>query len=625
MADVIDELVVTLGLDHKNFSSGEKAVIAGLDKIAGFMEQLISTFDDGEKKTGETLKKISDNADKTGKNMAASGKRAAEFFSGIRKEVLALAGVTLSLGGIQRFVTGFTGKLTELSTAATAFGLSAKSLDGWIKAGKAFGVSANEINGAFSKISDARAKLAAGYGLDDTLQTVMQFSSFTGANIDVFNDSTEEIQKKIAANFTRLTEPQQRHLGQALGWGYSGQQWLASGHALNDVGRFTASSGVTREAESAALRFQEQWARISQQMEKTGYILFNNLLPYVEKFNLLLMDFSEWLNKNPEKIGVFVDQLLEMSGVINDAAEAVGGWKNAIIILIGASVGGKFLTLLTGIGGALSGPGGLIAGLIALEKLVIEPLESRYPLLKNNIISDTLNKPPGTDFIERAGKATRGWIKGLFGITEQAKSPTITEPPKPTAAGKKLLERLQPKLTELENKHGLPTGLLRSVAIAESAGNPRAVSGAKAKGLFQFMDGTARDMGLTGDDVFDPEKSASAAAKYLAQLMRMFGNVPDALAAYNWGPGNMKRLGMGAAPRETRDYIPRVMSNLPIPGAGMLSEPNNRSGGKTINESININTLQVNSPANAIPGIVNDARERVRLSGLANAYASGMQ
>jgi soluble lytic murein transglycosylase-like protein len=74
----------------------------------------------------------------------------------------------------------------------------------------------------------------------------------------------------------------------------------------------------------------------------------------------------------------------------------------------------------------------------------------------------------------------------------------------------------------------LPTGtalpasgsLLRSVAITESGGNQFAVSGAGAKGLFQFMDGTARDMGLRGNDVFDPEKAAQAAAKYLHNCCR---------------------------------------------------------------------------------------------------------
>lgn len=54
---------------------------------------------------------------------------------------------------------------------------------------------------------------------------------------------------------------------------------------------------------------------------------------------------------------------------------------------------------------------------------------------------------------------------------------------------------LQPKLTQLEAMYNLPAGLLRSVALTESGGNQFAVSGAGAKGLFQFMHGTARTWG----------------------------------------------------------------------------------------------------------------------------------
>ncbi|ENL9369948.1 transglycosylase SLT domain-containing protein, partial [Escherichia coli] len=133
--------------------------------------------------------------------------------------------------------------------------------------------------------------------------------------------------------------------------------------------------------------------------------------------------------------------------------------------------------------------------------------------------------------------------------------------PQATAQGKVLLDWMGPMFNKLESLYQLPAGLLKSVAITESGGNQFAISGAGAKGLFQFMDGTARDMGLRGNDVFDPEKSAQAAAKYLSQLLRQNGgDLSKALASYNWGIGNVKRYGMGLMPQETRNYIPKVMS-----------------------------------------------------------------
>ncbi|EOJ8425082.1 transglycosylase SLT domain-containing protein [Escherichia coli] len=147
--------------------------------------------------------------------------------------------------------------------------------------------------------------------------------------------------------------------------------------------------------------------------------------------------------------------------------------------------------------------------------------------------------------------------------------------PQATAQGKVLLDWMGPMFNKLESLYQLPAGLLKSVAITESGGNQFAISGAGAKGLFQFMDGTARDMGLRGNDVFDPEKSAQAAAKYLSQLLRQNGgDLSKALASYNWGIGNVKRYGMGLMPQETRNYIPKVMSNMPTSAPVIQQETN---------------------------------------------------
>lgn len=140
--------------------------------------------------------------------------------------------------------------------------------------------------------------------------------------------------------------------------------------------------------------------------------------------------------------------------------------------------------------------------------------------------------------------------------------------PSPSKAGAQLLGWMAPMMGKLESMYNLPSGLLRSVAITESGGNQFAVSGAGAQGMFQFMPGTARDMGLRGNDVFDPMKSAEAAARYLSMLLqRNGGDLGKALASYNWGIGNVQKYGMALMPQETRQYIPKVLSNMPGAGA----------------------------------------------------------
>lgn len=159
--------------------------------------------------------------------------------------------------------------------------------------------------------------------------------------------------------------------------------------------------------------------------------------------------------------------------------------------------------------------------------------------------------------------------------------------PKPTKEGSALLGWMQPTLNKLEQLYRLPEGLLRSVAITESAGNPNAVSGAGAQGLFQIMPATGRDLGLRGNDAFDPMKAAGAAAKYLSQLLKANnGDLPKALASYNWGLGNVQKHGMALMPQETRNYVPRVLSNMP-------------GGGATISQETNIHIHGVSDPEQA--------------------------
>ncbi|EMH4928929.1 transglycosylase SLT domain-containing protein [Serratia marcescens] len=639
---VLDELVLALGIDDKNFSAGEQAVVAGLDRLTAVMENVAQAFDTGEKKSSEALDKTGKKADKTAKDMEASGKKAASFFSSIRAQVLALAGVTLSLGGLKSFVTGFTSNLNQLATAADAFGMSAKSLDGWTKAGEAFGVSANEIVGAFSRINDAKARLKSGLGLEPQLQSLLLAANQAGANIDLGRDGTEDIVRKLAAAFPNLNKDQQQAYGSELGYGYAAQQWFGSGHALRDVDRFTARSGVDDQSIAAARKFRQQWAEISQAFEKTGYILFNALLPYIKQFNAWLNDLASWMAQHPDEIkaavqGVF-DVLSSIVGIAGEAANAVGGWQNAILLLVSASVGGKLLSLFKGLSGALMGPAGLIAALVALEEFVIKPLEEKYPALKNNPVADALNNLPFSDKVEGWGKSAHDWVKDTFGINlprgdgyGQDQAPTqfaqSVRRPQPTKAGEEMLAWLQPKLSKLEETFGLPAGLLRSMVITESGGDTQAVSKAGAKGPFQFMPGTAKDFGLVGDDVFDPEKSAHAAARYMSQLLKMFdGDLGKALAAYNWGQGNVERKGLGAAPQETREYVPKVLSNLPQPGAGMAAQARQPVGGSqsTITETTHIGTLQVNSPADSTKGIIDDARQKINRSSLVGAYASGV-
>jgi Transglycosylase SLT domain/D-alanyl-D-alanine carboxypeptidase/Putative Flp pilus-assembly TadE/G-like len=108
--------------------------------------------------------------------------------------------------------------------------------------------------------------------------------------------------------------------------------------------------------------------------------------------------------------------------------------------------------------------------------------------------------------------------------------------------------------------------LLAAQLYAESNFNPFAVSRAGARGIAQFMPGTARAYGLL--DPFDAAASISAQAHLMRDLLRRFGSVSLALAAYNAGPGAVARCGCVPGFPETQAYVARILGLMS--GAGAL-------------------------------------------------------
>ncbi len=104
---------------------------------------------------------------------------------------------------------------------------------------------------------------------------------------------------------------------------------------------------------------------------------------------------------------------------------------------------------------------------------------------------------------------------------------------------------------------GVPPILLAALLQSESGFTPRAVSPVGALGIAQFMPATAAAVGLR--DPFDPAQAIPAAARLLGAHLRDFGgSVPLALAAYNAGPGAVRRYGGVPPYAETRAYVARI-------------------------------------------------------------------
>ncbi|OVY29480.1 transglycosylase [Klebsiella quasipneumoniae subsp. quasipneumoniae] len=616
-ATVIDALLITLGLDTSDFRKGQKDV-------------------------SDDLKKQREDAKKTAKEMAEQGKKAASFFSSIKTELLALTGVTVTAGGLMSLVKNTTSGLMDLSIQSKALGLSARELDGWSKSAEAAGSSAEKISASLQGFQGAIQGARVGDYSSSIFGGLAQLNALTGQNFDVWGQDASSLAKTSLDALRKISDPNlRRQVGLSLGFDDATLQRNQEGKFLPDVDRLTKSSGITDASTKGAKEFTAAWAELNQSLETTKNQFYTFLIPYVRDFNVVLRDLSNWMKSHPEemkqKVDAFFGAIESGAKMADKAAQAVGGWENAIKIIIGASVGGKLLFFLTNLSKSLLGlaritlPGWLVAaaGLSAADKVddlnqkvkesgvdvgtylvgkmkekqkenaeafdkhfdyspsgmelspqqqatqkmldavKFQPLpeqrrqqqdERDYWESTKNLLSkiaDALISPAGAATMQ---PDTSGY---------QPNVPLNAQAARLGAKGKAFLQAMAGEFGALEGKYDLPAGLLSSVAATESGGDPFAVSPKGAKGPFQFMDGTARDLGLKGMDVYDPHKSADAAARYLRFLLDATGgDLEKTLASYNWGLGNVQKKGMDNLPSETRNYVPKVMAGM-RPGAGM--------------------------------------------------------
>ncbi len=145
--------------------------------------------------------------------------------------------------------------------------------------------------------------------------------------------------------------------------------------------------------------------------------------------------------------------------------------------------------------------------------------------------------------------------KAVQAVSEPASSPRRTGGER--KGGMAASPELASIIEKAADRYGVDPLLVRCVIRAESGFRPQSTSPKGAMGLMQLMPGTARDLGVK--NAYDPEQNVLAGTRYLKSLLdRYSGDVPRALAAYNWGMGNVDRR-PDRLPEETRQYVSGIM------------------------------------------------------------------
>nr|DAX53493.1 MAG TPA: tail tape measure [Caudoviricetes sp.] len=186
------------------------------------------------------------------------------------------------------------------------------------------------------------------------------------------------------------------------------------------------------------------------------------------------------------------------------------------------------------------------------------------------------------------------------------------------------------RLSAVSQKYGIPQHMLYSVWAQESRkGNMKKSSAAGAKGHFQFMPGTAKAYGISGREWYF-DASSDAAARYFQWLLKHYnGDHNKALAAYNWGNGNLdqaiKRYGndwLSHAPKETQGYVNSINKMMAYKGkGGMMSRP---LGGQAVAQNLSDQQGRINASRGAANphNVSNTQNTQITVNGGINVQTS---
>ncbi|WP_159976505.1 lytic transglycosylase domain-containing protein [Roseobacter cerasinus] len=170
------------------------------------------------------------------------------------------------------------------------------------------------------------------------------------------------------------------------------------------------------------------------------------------------------------------------------------------------------------------------------------------------VMAQTVSSKNRTKLFASQTKILDTRAAGQYNSSVRLQPPTVHTPSKwaiPQYDGRYRGEYVQ-MATDAARRHGIPENLFLRLVQQESNWNPRAKSHKGALGLAQLMPATARSLGV---DPLNPRENLDGGARYLKAQYRTFGNWRLALAAYNAGPGAVKKYG-GVPPfRETRNYV----------------------------------------------------------------------
>lgn len=504
---IINELAYKVTLRADEFLNGKR-------KLKDEVRNLEGDFDRSSRNINQTLKSTSG-------EMTKFGSAAVSSFRGAYTAAAGFLGIGAGLYGIKQLFTSTANEIVRASQQAKFFGSDVNKMFGIQRGFKQAGLNGDAFIGASGNARMALANIADPTifgGLTGAAQNLMVLGARTGLNINNLGDPN-----KALSEFTRYGKGHsQENLMQvmaAAGFDPTDAAKIKSGELKSLVDSETKKSNITAQQVKEQEALVATLASLDAEFDRLKQDIAMAFAPEVMD---AIKSFGNWMREHHgDIIGFFRDA----GDKIKAFTEAVGGAENALKILAGLYVGNKVLGGAAGSAIASGASGTATAATGALLRF--------FPWAAM-LYSGNAGAATTGDELKRTGATWQNMLNGDQGQVNME-------------------------------------GLLHGIMMTESGGNPLAYNAKSgATGSYQFMAGTARDMGLrvdsSVDERLDPGKSRAAASSYMRKLLKRYdGNVDNALRAYNWGMGNVdKWISRGSneneLPEETRNYTGKVRS-----------------------------------------------------------------
>ncbi|BAP28889.1 putative transglycosylase [Edwardsiella phage GF-2] len=567
---IIQELAYKVKIQAEEFLAGKK-------KVA----QSVAELDQDVKKPLESVGKRFDGLTD---GVTAFGNAGKNAFNQVQMGAAKFLGVALTLEGARRLFTSTTRNLVDLGNTSSFLDMGAKSLDGFNRAAAATGASEQSMTSMLMRLKNAQNWMAMPMGAPDASTiAIQQLQGMTGVDIMGEKDPGKMLLRSATA-LRKLNKAQAEVMWGQMGGAPDMFGLVYSGKLPAMQKEFEKRSNATDPAIKRANEVNETLEKLRQTVDNLGN---DFVLAFGDDVNRLLKEFGDWVSTHKDDIlGFFKDA----SSLAKQFADSVGGTTNALILLTAAwykSPAGMI------IGGAMTANSNIESAQEEAKRRGVGVGDILAERIKNKA-TEASNGESGLDWVKRK------WGE-LWG----------SEPDQHAQSAKKSM-------------------LMNSVALTESGGNPNAVSSAGAAGAYQLMPGTARDLGLTPEERFDPEKSRAAASIHISRLLKHYnGNVTYALMAYNAGQKRIDDYLAGTGKPltdETLNYPGKVLSYYQQQTA-MASRPSGMPGGidNSQQSHISIQKVEVNSNPQTIDQLTNAIAEQATRSRMNVSFSSGNQ